>query len=208
MLSDEKFYYTQSKDGYILGDQNNSKPKGLKNRELLNCVIPKTFNGKIVFGLGYQCFHSAHSLIKAFVPNTISLFHNDVFANCSHLEEILFEDGFKNVNLAGYTLYRTIMRSFKFPIGSTAEIYFFQWSNIKNVYIYDYMHSNDSSIFSMCPQTINIFVPANYPYDTFAQRSVTKILPDYYYRAESKRIIITCANNHLSYVIPFIFLFA
>ena len=158
LLSDENFYYTQSKDGYIIGDQNNSKPKGLKNRELLNCVIPKTFNGKIVFGLGYQCFHSAHSLIKAFVPNTISLFHNDVFANCSHLEEILFEDGFKNVNLAGYTLYRTIMRSFKFPIGSTAEIYFFQWSNIKNIYIYDFMHSNKSNIFESCSPSIVVYV--------------------------------------------------
>ena len=181
-----------------------SEMNGLKNLNLVDCIIPRSFNNKPVYGFGYRCFHSAHSFVRAFIPNTITYFKDDVFANCSHLEEFLFEDGFKNVNLAGYTLYRTIMRSFKFPIGSTTRECFFQVSKIENVY--DFMHFSDASVFDLCEQTINIYVPVNYPYDTFGERSVKKVLPIYIRHIESKGIKILCINNNLAYISPFLIL--
>lgn len=193
-------------DGFIIGDKTDVKLNGLKNLNLVDCVIPKSFRGNKVYGLGYRCFHSAHSFIRAFVPNTITKFENDVFANCTNLQELYFEDGFKNVNLGGYTLFRTTMRSFNFPIGSSVQVYFFQLSQIEFIYIYDFMKFDETNIFWSCPQTIHIYVPLNYPYDSFGGRPVTKILPDYFFHADTDKFKNQCFSNHLSNVILFLFL--
>ena len=203
LLSDENFYYIAYKDGYIIGNDTKILHNGLKNLNLVDCVIPRTFNHKKLYG--YRCFHSAPSIIRAFIPNTITSFQGDTFSCCYTLRELIFEDGFHNINLNGYTLFGVNISSFKFPIGSKIGGYFFAESSIENIYIHDFMISINDNIFNNCQQTINIYVPANYPYDNFGGRPVKKILPNYYFRSESKGIDI-CLNNQLFYVISFVFL--
>lgn len=207
MISDDNFYYTPYKNGYIIRNNSFVKLNGLKNYNLIDCVIPKTFEGKRVYGFGYRCFHSGHSIVKVFIPNTINYFNGDTFANCTNLTDILFEDGFHNVVLSSYLLYATNITSFKFPIGTTIKGYSFAYTPIRDIYIYDFMTFNNANIFIACSKSINIYVPENYPYDSFGGRPVSKILPSYTFSIQAKGIKIVCVTNQLYYITPFVFLF-
>ena len=180
---------------------------GLKNLNLVDCVIPRTFNGKKVYGLAYRCFHSAPNIVKVFIPKTSTIFIGDSFANCKQIKEIFFEDGFHNVNLSSYTLIGASITSFRFPIGSSIGDFFFAESKIQDIYIYDFMSFNTKETFDKCLQAINIYVPVNYPYNSFGGKSVKKILPNYIQNVESKAFQFCCLYNHLSSALPFIFLF-
>ena len=208
MLSDDDFYYSSHKDGFIIGRESEDITNGLKNLASTDCVVPRTFQNKRVYGFSYRCFHSAPNIIRAFIPNTITYFNSDTFMHCTKLKEIHFEEGFRNVYLSGYVLIDTSITSFRFPLGCTIGQYFFQSSKIEYIYIYDFMAYNDNNIFDLCEQTINIYVPLNYPYETFGGRPVTKILPNYIFINKSKGIEIFCLYNRFIPILPFIFLFA
>lgn len=181
--SDDNFFYVLYQDGYIIGDGSMDHHNGLKNLDLVECIIPKKFKNKNIIGLNYRSFHSSPNIEIVFIPKNIHQFFYDSFACCNKLREFIFEDGFKGIHLGGYTLFQTNISSFVFPIGSQIIDEFFSESKIKNIYIFDFMTVNENPnlpVFRSCPQEINIFVPENYPYDQFCGRNVRKILPSYF----------------------------
>ena len=143
--SDENFYYSTNNDGYLIGNQTDIPTNGLKKLDLVDCVIPSFFKGKNVYGFGYRCFYGAQNITRVYIPKTVTVFQGDTFVFCKKLEEIHFEEGFKNANLSYYTFYGSGIKSFRFPIGSTLWYDLFSYSEIRNVYIYDMTVVNRNS---------------------------------------------------------------
>lgn len=130
-------------------------------------------------GLDIDAFMVHKNITRVYIPKTVTVFQGDTFVFCKKLEEIHFEEGFKNANLSYYTFYGSGIKSFRFPIGSTLWYDFFSYSEIRNVYIYDMTSYQKDDMFRFCYKDLNILVPINYPYSSFGNRPVQKVLPYY-----------------------------
>lgn len=82
VISDDNFYYSAYSDGYLIGNQTSIPTNGLKNLNLVDCIIPSQFQGKTVHGFGYRCFYAAPNITRVYIPKTVTIFKGDTFVYC------------------------------------------------------------------------------------------------------------------------------
>ena len=78
--------------------------------------------------------------------------------------------------------YTTPISSIVFPpsLKSLSSLQmFYQCLNLTTVVIQSYANADHERTFEGVTQEVRILVPEDYPYQTFGQRNVTKVLPPY-----------------------------
>ena len=180
----ETFVFCEYNSGLQLGTGHGDDHNGVistKVDTLVEAVIPSYINDKTVIRIGYRALRNLPNLQTAFIPKTIREMDGDVFVFCHSLTTVIFEENSELEIMRQYIFYETGIYNVIFPssVKYLGVKCFFNCKNLKSVVITGFLECNHTDTFEKTPQTVKIYVPSNYEWDTFGDRSVIKILPAY-----------------------------
>ena len=151
---------------------------------LTECQIPSSINGMIVDSIGYRALTLLPNLKQIYVPKTITMTYGDAFAFNSNLENVIFEEGSQLKDLSIYAF--CDCKSMKIvilpkSIISLSRKTFGRMDSLEHLYIQNFVSCDDIDVFNTTNiEKLKIYVPSNYPKDTFGTVPVQKILAPYY----------------------------
>ena len=178
---DFNFYYNSAGHFVIGSDPSTSSGNGAYNKSIVDAILPRSFNGIMIYGTGYNSLSKLSSLKTVFVPSTYKLISSDTFHGSTELESVTFEDP-KNILDVGFWLFvNSKISTFTFPYNAKRiRIHnsFRGCKNLKSLYYQGMLDvPYDDKTFDGVPDDLKIFVRSDFPYDTFGGRSVIKVLP-------------------------------
>ena len=178
---DFNFYYNSGGHFVIGSDPNTSSGNGAYNKSIVDAILPRSFNGIMIYGIGYYSLSKLSFLKTVFIPSTYRLISSDSFHGSTALESVTFEDP-ENILDVGFWLFLdSNISTFTFPYKAKRiriQNSFQGCKNLKSLYYQGMLNvSYDAKTFDGVPSDLKIFVRRDYPYDTFGGRSVIKVLP-------------------------------
>ena len=183
MSNDGLFCFHKENNAYIIQGSNISKMHNGILDEFANIeelIIPASFMSLPVTKLGYRSFRGLSQLKTVFVPKTIIAFHGDVFTSCKKLETVVFEKGSKLKTISIYAFYDTSVKTLDIPSGVRSIGYgsFSINSNLMNIFINNFLVTSNigdpETMFDRISEDVKIYVPVNYPEETFCSKKVIK----------------------------------
>jgi hypothetical protein len=205
---DDNFNYFYENGRLLVGNGTMVFQNGAFNKSLINAVLPSSFDGVPIYGTYYRCLGGMPNLVSIFIPRTYKEIGADFFYDSYNVTSVVFEDNSQLRKIDAWIAIHSNIVTFTFP-ASLKIMYlnqsFLECSKLKTIYYQGMLQTEFySDTFLNVPDDLKIYVRRDYPYETFAGRSVTKVLnavPRITHKYKNSGISL-CTINILYLIVP------
>ena len=169
-----------------------------KSESITVLHVPTKINDYTITALGYRALSGIPHLRLVYIPYTIQTFYGDALAYNYELEDIIFDENSRLTDLSFLPFSCcSKLRQIVLPksVTNILQYAFANLTSITSIFIQnhlfgrDYLHIFDNTD----TNKLNIYVPKNYPFETFAGIPVKAVLSPFYQMKP-----VTCIRKTIS----------